>query len=108
MKITKVLKTEAKNGNVDEQEVVFILDNFIQISGITVRFKDGEFVGATWPENIKFLDTEDELRVTTDLAYKLSTLMQAAPEAFEERKNIDFGKYVERYEKDILNKKYSE
>ena len=107
MQITK-LKTEAKNGNVDEQEVVFILDNFIQISGISVRFKDGEFVGATWPENIKFLDTEDELRVTTDLAYKLSTLMQVAPEAFEENnyKGSKFGKYVKEQEQKILNKEY--
>ena len=108
MKITKVLRTEAKNGNTNKQEVVLVLDNYIQISGFFVSFdENGEFSSIDIPTNIAFLDKEFELKMIADLINKLSTLMQAAPEAFEERKNINFGKYVERYEKDILNKKYS-
>ena len=44
MHITKVLKTEAKDGNINKQEVVLVLDNYIQISGFVVSFdEDGEF-----------------------------------------------------------------
>ena len=44
MKITKVLKTESKNKCADSQGVIFILDNYIQISGIIVSFDEkGEF-----------------------------------------------------------------
>lgn len=107
MQITKVLKTEAKNKCVNSQEVVFILDNYIQISGIVVSFDEkGEFSGITWPENVSFIDKAEELKVIADLIDKVSMLF--APEVLEEHKNISFGKYVERYEKDILNKKYSE
>ncbi len=108
MQITK-LKTEAKDGNINKQEVVLVLDNYIQISGFIISFdEDGEFSSIDIPTNIEFLDKEFELKMIADLINKLSTLMNIAPEAFEERKNIDFGKYVERYEKDILNKKYSD
>ena len=107
MRITKVLKTETNNKHTDNQEVVFVLDNYIQISGIFVSFdEDGEFSGIIWPDNIKFVDTADELRVTVDLVDKLSKLMQAAPEAFEENnyQGSKFGRYVKEQEQKILNK----
>lgn len=109
MHVTKVLKTEAKDGNTNEQEVVFILDNYIQISGIVVSFdEEGEFSGITWPENVTFLDTGEQLKVTADLVYKLSSLMQAFPAAFEENnyQGSKFGKYVKEQEQKILNKEY--
>ena len=109
MHVTKVLKTETNNKHTDNQEVVFVLDNYIQISGIFVSFdENGEFSGIIWPDNIKFVDTADELRVTVDLVDKLSKLMQAAPEAFEENNSqgSKFGRYVETYQDKILHHKY--
>ena len=109
MQITK-LKTEAKDGNINKQEVVLVLDNYIQISGVVVSFdEDGEFSSIDIPANIEFLDKEFELKMIADLINKLSTLMQVAPEAFEEgyHKGSKFGKYVKEQERKILNKEYS-
>ena len=109
MHITKVLKTEAKDGNINKQEVVLVLDNYIQISGFVVSFyEDGEFSSIDIPVNIEFLDKEFELKMIADLINKLSMLMQAAPEAFEEGnlKRSRFGRYVKEQEQKILNKEY--
>lgn len=108
MQITK-LKTEAKDGNVNKQEVVLVLDNYIQISGFIVSFDEsGEFSSIDIPVNIEFLDKEFELKMIADLINKLSMLMQAAPEAFEEGslKGSTFGRYVKEQEQKILNKEY--
>lgn len=108
MQITK-LKTEAKDGNVNKQEVVVVLDNYIQISGFVLSFdENGEFSSIDIPTNIEFLDKEFELKMIADLINKLSALMQAAPEAFEEgyHKGSKFGKYVESYQDKILHHKY--
>lgn len=108
MQITK-LKTEAKDGNANKQEVVLVLDNYIQISGFFVSFDEsGEFSSIDIPVNIEFLDKEFELKMIADLINKLSALMQAVPEAFEENnyKGSKFGKYVKEQEQKILNKEY--
>ena len=107
MKITKVLKTESKNKCADSQEVVFILDNYIQISGIVVSFDEkGEFSGIIWPDNVSFVDKAEGLKVIADLIDKVSMLF--APDVLEEYKETSFGKYIEKYKNDILKKKYSD
>ena len=106
MKATRIVeKKESKKDSNTIYDIVFVLDDMIQISGIQIVLKK-DTLEFNWPNNIYFLDGAVQLGVEADILRSLQS--PEVRDILQERKKpkSHISRYVDKALYMIKNKKY--